>query len=639
MFVNPERKREVDKGSGGDACESSVGAGRLGAAEEMQVSNAAPDLRLKAVLDTFVQSRWLWCLLAVTFVGVRQLLSGEAPPIGLKFDDTDDALRLLQIREFMAHGNWYDTQLLKIGAPEALNSHWSRLIDLPVALLISFFALFVDSASAEFAAQIVWPLALLLCLARFLVLEAERRAGVWAAIAAIVLLATCPTGMSQFLPGRIDHHNVQIVGAVVGILLLQRSLVDGRIGWLAGLMFGIGLIVGLEALPLIAVTLALACLFACFDHSARAGAANAAVALFVTLLIGFAVTSHPGQWFVVACDQLSLNLLALTGAAALASFLLRLRYADASPLVWIGGYAVAGIAGLGLYLAANPVCAGGAFAGIDPAVKTLWLDHVLEGNSLWTFAKIKPSLAIAHMTMMVLALAITISQAWRTRRTVDIFIAASTVLACIYGFYYVKFLPYGALLALVPIAAWIARLPAFDEVSARTVRIGALALLNQANVFLLAGIVIGAVSNVEAGANEKLSSGVAECTYKADIAALSKLPPGLIVTDIDLGPYIVLATHHRAQAGPYHRIHRSILDLFLLLQAPLPEAQKRLAAMNADYLVLCAAEQSATVPADETDGAKLFGRFMRTGGKLAMLEPVSIGATTGPLRAWRIRRR
>ena len=130
-----------------------------------------------SVAEELKTARWIWCLVVVLVVCVRQLASGDAVPIGEKFGDTDDALRLVQVRDFLIRGSWYDTRLAAIGAPEALNSHWSRLIDLPIAWVISFFTLFTSYLRAEIVAQIVWPLLLLFGLARFMVYEAERRAG------------------------------------------------------------------------------------------------------------------------------------------------------------------------------------------------------------------------------------------------------------------------------------------------------------------------------------------------------------------------------------------------------------------------------------------------------------------------------
>jgi hypothetical protein len=63
--------------------------------------------------------------------------------------------------------------------------------------------------------------------------EARRRAGPWAAAFAAVQVVWCVVPIVQFKPGRIDHHNAQILCAVAGLLLLVRSLENARMGWTA----------------------------------------------------------------------------------------------------------------------------------------------------------------------------------------------------------------------------------------------------------------------------------------------------------------------------------------------------------------------------------------------------------------------
>lgn len=595
--------------------------------------------------EKVVSARWAWCLLLVLAVAVRHLLNADAAPLGAKFGDTDDALRLVQVRDFLLNGQWYDTRLSAIGAPEALVSHWSRLIDLPLAWLISFFALFTGYLQAEAAAQIVWPLLLLFGLTLIMVHEAERRAGPYAGIIVLALLLLTPSALFQFLPGRIDHHNAQILCAVAGLLLLQRSITVPSAGWWAGGAMALGLAIGFEALPLLAASLGIACLFACFEPRARAGACHAVMALTAGLMAAYAITVHPAHWLRVDCDALSPNLLVLCGAGALAAGLLITRYRAASPWLWLALFAASGAIGLGGYVAANPQCAGGAFVGMDPIVKTQWLAGVVEGKTLLQFAAIKPSLAVSYLAVMLVALALLAHQAVRSRSAEHAFMAASTLLAGLYGFYYIKFMPYGVLLALVPIACWTARLPAIGDTSSFTVRIGAVILTSQTFFALIAGLAIGVFSDVEAGAKEKMSSRVSKCSTKSDIAALSQLPPGLVISDIDLGPYIIASTWHRAYAGPYHRIHGSIRDVLQLQSAPLDTAAERLAKMNADYLVLCGVaadktEEPASASASAPDSGKpdTFAAHMRKGGTFDGLEPVSIGRTKGPLRVWKIRK-
>jgi hypothetical protein len=55
------------------------------------------------------------------------------------WETQNDATRLVEVRELVNGSPWYDTTLPRVGAPQPLVSHWSRLIDAPLALLIVTF--------------------------------------------------------------------------------------------------------------------------------------------------------------------------------------------------------------------------------------------------------------------------------------------------------------------------------------------------------------------------------------------------------------------------------------------------------------------------------------------------------------------
>ena len=613
----------------------------------MQRGNIALPARIFAPLADLAQSRLVWCLIAVVFVATKNLL-GESSTLGEKFGGPDDALRLVQVRDFLLHGYWYDTRIAQIGAPDVLNSHWSRLIDLPFALLISLLTAVLSYPIAEKAAHIVWPLALLLALLLIIVRETERRAGMLAGIVVVAFVAVSPTSTFQFVPGRIDHHNALILLTVAGTLLLQRAFIEARAGWAAGALFGASLAIGLEALPLIAAILGVAALVVCRVGASRDGVSRAIIACALTAIACFAVTTAPSAWADVVCDALSPNLLALIGSGAIAAAVLNWRFRNASPLVWLGGFAAAGVVGLATYGVADPACLKGAFGHVDPAVKTIWLDNVVEGRSLLSYLSDKPAFVVAYLATISLAVAAALT-AWREDRSgASFFVVASTVLAALYGFYYVKLVPYGILLAIPVIACWIARLPDLGETPARTVRLGAIVLLNEATILLLATMVAAPLVDAEA-AKKSLQPNVAGCRYRADLAALDRLDKGLILSNVDLGPFIAASSRHRAVAGPYHRLDKSIIATHEILTAQPPAgAQAKLKALGVDYVVLCLAKPDAEEGADENSADKAakgegkkseaadFIDHLRGGGTLPFLAPVSIGEIKGKIGVWRV---
>ena len=135
----------------------------------------------KALLGWPALGQWAatplaWSLLATAFL-VIATLAGPGPSLSDWLGDTDDAVRLVSVRELLAGAPWFDTTLPRIGAPEPLVSHWSRLIDLPLAALIGTLTPLLGPERAELATRAAWPALIFFGLALIVAREAYRRAG------------------------------------------------------------------------------------------------------------------------------------------------------------------------------------------------------------------------------------------------------------------------------------------------------------------------------------------------------------------------------------------------------------------------------------------------------------------------------
>src|SRR5689334_8519272 len=76
---------------------------------------------------------------------------------GLSMPDTDDALRLVEMRDYLHGQGWFDMHMSRLG-PTGYESHWSRLIDAGLVGLFLLFHQVVDGALAERLMRAVWPL-------------------------------------------------------------------------------------------------------------------------------------------------------------------------------------------------------------------------------------------------------------------------------------------------------------------------------------------------------------------------------------------------------------------------------------------------------------------------------------------------
>lgn len=570
-----------------------------------------------------------WALLA-TAVLVVATLAGPGPSLADWLGDTDDALRLVAVRELLGGAPWFDTTLPRVGAPAPLLSHWSRLIDAPLAVLIAAFSPLIGGEGAELAARIAWPALLFLALALVVAREAQRRGGPLAAGFAMALLTTSAIALAQFRPGRIDHHNAQIVCAVAGLLLLARGWDDRRAGTLAGALLGLGLAIGYEAMALLAPALGLAALAAVWRPQAGTGIVRAGAAATVVLLAALLATRAPLDWFDVRCDALSLNLVLLAAYATAGLWAARASGPRLTVRLGVLGLAVA--CGGFLYAAVEPACLAGPFGQVDAALGPLWLDHVIETKSLAWLAASHPASALALAVFLLAGTAAQIALCRRRPDAAALLATAFVVTAVGLGFWQLKLLPYAAWLAVLPLAVWAAGLRGTVWLSAPVVRIAAVVLLSQGAL----DAAFNAVTAAFRAGGEATPPAVEAadprqpCFQSPNVRRLAALPAGLVAADLDLGPYIVALTPHRVVAAPYHRLGKGILANQAILEGPPEEAPARLRALGVAYVALCGERGTAPASVGPSLRARLLAGHLPQGLEALPMPP---GA---PIRVWRV---
>jgi hypothetical protein len=174
---------------------------------------------------------------------------------------------------------------------------------------------------------------------------------------------------------------------------------------------------------------------------------------------------------------------------------------------------------------------------------------------------------------------------------------------------------------------WCAGLRERTAFSSPAAAIAVAALVSQTAMGLALGAAVAGVRYV-AGAPAVHAADVEACYRSSSAGALGALPPGLVVADIDLGPFVVATTGHRVVAAPYHRLDKGILAAHAILEGPSGQALARLEALGVDYLALCA------VPGQSSTPGSLRGRLL-AGEGVDFLEALDIPAAH-PIRAWRV---
>ncbi len=361
----------------------------------------------------------LWLLLALALALILQSVRLQRVWSSGAFFDTDDAMRMVQARDLLAGQSWFDMTAYRLDPPQGMFSHWTRLVDIPLAALVLLFRLFLDADMAERAARVAFPSLMLLGLFGAGIYAARVYVGRNMRLMGVAAMFCCGVMFWQFPPGRVDHHAPQIVALLIAVVAMAEAFGSSRaktVAALSGAMTALSLAIGLENLPFLAVVAlvpGLAFLF--LGAAARDMLLGYALGLAGAIVPLFLITVSPDRWGVRVCD-------ALSGAHMLAVLLGCGGYALLAASVKILGRPWRRIAALGAVgaLAASPLLGASAaclldpFAGIDPVVRRLWLDRNPEVMSIAEEFRIDPDGAIVMAVPLLIGFCGALFGVWRT---------------------------------------------------------------------------------------------------------------------------------------------------------------------------------------------------------------------------------
>jgi hypothetical protein len=506
------------------------------------------------------------------------------------FGNTDDAMRLVEVRDWLAGQAWFDLHQYRLDPPEGVQMHWTRVLDLPLAMLIKLFSLFLPIEGAERLTRIVFPLALHGAFFAAVAGLARKLAGPVAMLPAVMIAALTGGVLTQFQPGRIHHHSAQIL-LVVLILWATVAAIEARRFWPAAgaaALAALSLSINIENLSYILVQIA-AFALVCVAQGERFRAAlwGFGLSLAASSLIVFLATIGPSRYFVGACDAFSTaHLLAIFLGAAGFCALAGLSGHLASAPLRLAGCALTGALVLGALALAYPACLHDPQAAVDPLLRKLWLEHVEEARPLLGLVAAYPLKFVTLALAAVLGLAGALAAAWREdgeARIRWLVVCGFVAIGLATSIWQVRALSSAAAVAtfgggwiVARSIGWAARRP---EALAKVIPF-ALAL-PFCSVFWAAITPSQAQSDAVAGRET--------CRAPATIGALGALPTSVLMAPIDMGSDILVDTRHSVLAAPYHRNNRGNRELVDAMMAAPDAARKIIVDSGASYVVFCPA--------------------------------------------------
>jgi hypothetical protein len=546
------------------------------------------------------------------------------------FPDPDDAMRLVQVRDWLAGQSWFDVTQYRLNPPAGGAMHWSRLVDVPIGGVILLARPFLGQFGAESAALIVVPM-LTLGIAMLLVYRiASKLMEGPAALLAVLATPASLGAMKQMRIMRIDHHGWQIVLALIAMLgLLDKRPI--RAGVTAGVALAFWINISIEGLP---VAAAIGAWFA-YDWFAHGGTGQRLKAYLGSLTLAsaglFALTHAPATWAGHPHDALNDAHFAAFAAAWLCCLAL-VRPSVAGRSMRAGLLVVAGMVSAAAAFAVDPHFLQGPFSSLDPIVKTFWYDGVDEGRPVWQLATTDAAAGLAQPLVGLVGALVAI---WRSRgdqRACWIAFAFLLGTLTIYGACVIREATTASVLSL-PGTAFLceAALRRSRKLSLMPIRVGATA----ASVFIMAPAYAAPALVMPADPRlMKAMESSDSCIKHSELRKLDMLPVSNLAAPLDITAAILASSHQRAIAGGYHRMPDAIRDVILLFIRPPSEGQAILARRHIDYLVFCPhTPESVWWSSHGSDGLAAMLNANRTPD---WLEPVDLHLHS--LRVWRVRK-
>lgn len=504
--------------------------------------------------------------------------------------DPDDALRLVQLRDFLNGQSWFDTTQYRMNPPDGAPMHWSRLVELPLALLVILLRPIFGQPVAEMAAGTAVPLLLLGWITCMLSRIATRIASREAGVAAALITLSSGALLLQLRPMRIDHHGWQIAMAVLSLSTIFWPNFR-RAGLVLGAALAVWLHISLEGAPMMAAFFLLLGLRWVRD-------AGEGDRLFWTILsFGFCSlllffgTQAAAMQAATYCDTISPPHIAAIIVAAVV-MLPAVRLLPDDWRIRLLAIAFAGCGALAMLLLTAPQCAGGAFGNLDPLVREYWYSKVNEGLPVWhqpwrVAANLGTGLLCGTASWVVLRGPLKRGER-RKLDTIGFFIFFGLLLSILI----IRTISVATAFAIPVTAVLVASL--FRQYRQSKIPLRRIGLVAAMLVLLVPGAavsaLIGMFPDISDQKEKRVTSADDLCQSALSVRALARLPTGTFIAPFDMGPTILAQTPHKVLASSHHRNERAMHDHIQIFRSTPAAARKLVHARGINYLAACPAE-------------------------------------------------
>ena len=524
----------------------------------------------------------------------------------------DDYLRLYQVLSWMNGQNWNDLTAYRMLPPDGTDIHWTRIVDVPIAGYIKLFSYVADLNFAIKLTAIFWPLSLFLAAIFLLVTICDYLIPNYNRYYVLLFAVFCASTLVEFAPGRIDHHNAQIIlllAVVLGILMQHSLLSSFLIGLSIPLSFSIGLDAAILFIPLL---IYIGVEWACGKKRAKDRIILVGAVMGVSSVMLYGLLYSPLQWNNMQCDVYSLYYLSAlvlvsVGFVGLGAFTNQIDRFDRSPVLArliIGS--LVGCVGLAILSYGFTQCGAGPLSGLSKTAQEVWLNQVMEAVSLGEYISDFQHGWIKYAAFLAVTLfTATIVLQKRFSTTPQWLALYFTLLACFIGTLFQVSMFKTGLFLTVPFCTMFATMTAKWLTEKVNIRQG-FAIAGQGLVCVLissffweatAGLVpeppkhrfteMHSSNQPIIRTSFQKNPGHRSCYRTQDFDNLNFLQSGLVMSDLSYATSLLVNTSHNVITGPYHRNEEAVVDTINFFRGTKSEAQRIAEKYKIDYVSMC----------------------------------------------------
>ncbi|MFC6445895.1 hypothetical protein [Shinella zoogloeoides] len=508
------------------------------------------------------------------------------------YADVDDRLRAAQIGRLVSgETGWFDPVLPSVAMPEPYLSPWSRLVDLPYLVFSKALSVFVAPEQALGIAYLLWPPLMLIAFCGLAVFVARGLMGgplpsrMAEAMIFVLMAMLMAFAVLEFAPGRIDHHNVQLVL----LLAMAAGLCwDAKGGFLTGAAGAASVAVGLECLPLVVAAFgAMACSYILDAKGSRAVLLNAAVGMGSATVVLAAAFLGPAGIAAQQCDAFSAPQIVLMLGLSLAfGGVCLVPGMPASPMARASLLALASLGVLALAAVLFPACLAGPYAVIDPLSRLYWFDRIEQEQGVLfllrngRYAVVAALLSVGSVLCLLLPMAVAKARSGAASFLALYALAAVSLLLALLMVRYIRFASALTPLFLPALVAWW--LDPRTGAGRQRAALGAFAAAVAAFVGMVA-----LVKPVDRPFDAVDYMSMDACEGE-DLSVLATVAPGRIAQPNGLAFTLIEAMPEgfRVAAMPFHRASPGMKRMYEAFLSSDP-AVRRAALAPFDYVAVC----------------------------------------------------